>query len=537
MPGAHVDKVYQAALDKIYYTPLTDEQKLTATPEALKEDARLSNNASSHIGTEVFKQIEASDLTAQEKQEVHLKLVQNGVQRELDQAINPATLLRGNSRLTNYMSGYMNHYAKEYMNSIYETSVVELAKVTIPESLKGKTIGAIGSPIPGATQQDLAKLEDTYVHIGGKIIEASQRNLALLSPEARKFMESALDPARRVGNSKGINMATASTLLLRGASGPISGGGGYLRGEDETAQLGQILVNSNTVAQSYANNINIPSTEKLGDEKPQNRLAERLRTKENLDLTLEAYKSVSLGSDAIDDFTEEHGQPLSLKDLDKETRQKVSALNRTVYEGPARNAIKNARVEPQLAELALVEKKIDDLRKPWHKSFDSFKAHMKAAFNGGKEKALNQLTEQADQLKMEVFKKVEPETFAKLQKQNQETIEGLKSEIETHQLDHALYEVAALELERLDRAEIQQLNLEKSGLPAPLSQEQREVMKKDAESMRDVMKDTRAGYQTVKQHQGEVENLEKNTKVRDLVGEKAVPKNAPKQGTGIKGSH
>lgn len=529
MPGEHVDKIYQAALDKVYYTPLTDEQKLTATPERLAEDNRLKDSTNQKVGTEVFREIESSGLSDSEKQEVHLKLVQYGVTRELQNATNPATLLRGNNRLTNYMTGYMNHYAKGYIESVYDATLREATQVKLPPSVKGKNLENIGKDIEGVPPEDMAKLNDAYVKVAGKMVEASEKNLALLSPEARKFMESALKPAVLAGNKEAVNMATASTLLLRGASGPIASRAGYMRNEGESQQMGAILMNANVIAQTYANTVNNPIGEKLGRDKPQNELADRLRTKESIEQTREAYDSVSQGSLEVDKFTTKVGKPVTLEGMDKDTAKTLSKLNRIASEGPIKNDIANAKVEPQLQQIAALEKKLDALNSKWP-NMEKLKAWLgKDSVKEVKEKVINQI----DNLKMEVGQKVDKETFARVQGQNKQTVEGLKAEQEKVELGAAIYDVAKPEVDRLERELVQHERLKASGLPTIMTEEQAVQARKDLEGMKATVKEMGPEHQTFEQNKGELQSLEKNVSVRDQLGIK--PKEQAVDGPKVEG--
>jgi hypothetical protein len=76
-----------------------------------------------------------------------------------------------------------------------------------------------------------------------------------------------------------------------------------MRLDPQTVEVGQMLMGSSVVMQTYANTINTPEDQKLGVDKKQNVAAEKLRTPENMSQTKAAFKAVSKGSEEIDKFT------------------------------------------------------------------------------------------------------------------------------------------------------------------------------------------------------------------------------------------
>lgn len=490
MPGPHVDKIYQDALNKLNYEPMTPEQFRNATPDQQKEDARLKKP---EIGKEVFTEIENSALTPAEKQEVYQRLVKTGVQQELDSATNPATLLRGNSSVTHFMSAYMNTYAKDYMESIWQDTMDETSKVKVPQSLQGKQITQIGSPIDGVPPQDVQQLEGAYVQIAKRMMDSSEANLSKLTPEAREFMKAALEPTQ--GNSEAMNMASASTLLLRGATAMTSSRGAVFRGDQDHHLVGALVVNSSVVVQSYANGINKPHTEKLSSGKPQDPLADLLRTQENLQRTKDAYTALSKGSQAIESYCQQRKEGL---------------------------------IKPEMDRIAKLEAKLDGLKHP------TLGDRFKAFFQGGIEKVRQKAIDEIDALKMQAMRKVDPEGFAQLQKQNKASVRQLEDNMSEH-VDSAIkYLRAKGTVKELDKDMAVMEGVGKSGIGPEFTPEQRQEMLERRDRLVDVMDANKSGHDQFMQHKGESDKLEQNMSVREKLGVpgKAPDKPAPKQGVG-----
>lgn len=299
MPGEHIDKLVKEYTDKMTYTGMTSEQRAKATPEEIELD---KTKYGAEIGTQIFKEIESSSLSPEEKQEVYQKLVKAGVQDELDHTQDPATLLRGNTATTRFMSDYMNTYAKEYVDAMYEDTLEAAlkAKSQLPDSLVGKKVDSPYGHIEDVTEEDKTKLHKAYGEVAKTSIESSERNLSKLSPEARAFMKAALEPVGT--NKEAMNTATASTLLLRCASPMMSANGNLLRDNVETQEVGNLLMGANIALQTYANSMNRSHDNPLPSTKPQNVVSNGLRTKDGMEQTTSAYKAISEGSDSINTF-------------------------------------------------------------------------------------------------------------------------------------------------------------------------------------------------------------------------------------------
>lgn len=283
MPGEHIDKLVKEYTDRLLYDG----------PDKDKKDNK--------VGTDIFNEIESSTLTPQEKQEVYQKLVKAGVQDELNKSIaDPTTMMRTDSITTRFMTDYMNTYAKGYMDSVREdilTATVQ-GQSQLPESLKGK-MNPFGS-YDGVSEQDKSQILKVCGDISRESIQSSERNLTKLTPEAREFMQAALEP---VGdNQKAKNTIVSNTLLLRGAMPLANKDAIALRTKPETRDVGDLMFAANKVTLTFGNTINRPIDNPLPLDKEQNQVVNQIRTKENVGRTLDAFKAVSQGSQAIDDY-------------------------------------------------------------------------------------------------------------------------------------------------------------------------------------------------------------------------------------------
>ena len=326
MPGEHIDKIVSENLAKLNHVPMSPSKQKTASEQEKALDTEMGK---AELGSKIFASIEKSDLTPEEKQEVYQKLVKGAMEHQVKIASNPATLLRANNPTARFITDYMNTYASGYMESIHDAALTEASKVKLPESIKGKDMGTdMFGKVEGATEKEIGELHQAYTGVAKKVIQASEKNLSKLSPEARAFMESAMGPTN--GNVQALNMATASTLLLRGASPMMSKSGALLRDNEGTRDVGNLLMGSNVVLQSYANNINRPFSQPLADDKPQNVLVNKLRTEESMNQTGDAYKSIASGTDQVDKFVE--SLEVEVEEIDEELAVTVEGLKSKVLE-------------------------------------------------------------------------------------------------------------------------------------------------------------------------------------------------------------
>jgi hypothetical protein len=300
MPGEHVDIAFETALKQLNYKNLTFEQLATASEEAKLEDQVKSQDK---VGTTVFESIEKSDLLPSEKQEVFQRLVAAGVKQELEAAKDPTTILRENNKMTNFMSAYMKHYSKDYVEAVFQDGMQAVQNTTLPKSLEGKDLLNVGSAIKDVPVSDLKKLESIYIDTASKLVESSERNLSKLSPEARAFLQAAVGPTD--GNAEATKRVLSSTMMLRCTCSQITTACLELKREEETKQQGAILLNANVVFLSYSNNLSLPDDEKIQGNKPQDSLAQVLRTPERLESSSEGYSAIAKGGTALEKFASE----------------------------------------------------------------------------------------------------------------------------------------------------------------------------------------------------------------------------------------
>jgi len=506
MPGPHVDKIYQAAQDKLYYKPLTDGEVLLASDQRIAEDTRLkaTNQA---IGTEVFRDIENSGLTPQEKQEVHQKLAQYGMQQELQAkgvSTNPNTLLRENSRYSNYTTAYLEQYGKGYMESVRDSTYESSLQTPIPPSTVGKvgtcfkvvetayaatnatevrdsikkqlekegvpknvvdevtkvfesnSVGNLrslsdpnlkddvrdvllqngvkpegfnivdkafkdertklakltnlaGGKIPpedmppsgqlldymkqhglaggimddekaaleGVLVQDFQTLHKMQVDVGHKMLDATGKNLAQLSPEAQGFLKSAFQP---VTDPVALNMAGASTLVLRLNSPKISTDGQSMGSDPTFNDHGALLSCGARTVQRYVNSINEPSAKHDYANLGCSDLQKDQTLKKQ---TLDSIQAVGKGQD-LDNFSRTAGGPLT---VDAGARAQMTKMQRAAELGALKKSATMAGLNTEFQQISATQTKLDKLNKPGINT-EKFKAFFsRGGISGAKQKA------------------------------------------------------------------------------------------------------------------------------------------------------
>jgi hypothetical protein len=551
MPGEHVDKIYNEAIARLTYSGLSQTELAKLPPEAQKEDGY---NKAPERGKDVFNDVESSDLSAEEKQEVYQRLARQGVTTEMQNATNPATLLRGNSQMSNFMSAYMNTYAKDYLESIRDVAFREAAKTQLPESLKGKLPRTAFAEIQGVPSEDVAKLHEAYGNIAQKMITASEVNLSKLSPEARKFLHAALEPTQ--GNTQAMNMATASTLLLRGASPQISAPGDMLRLDPTTEEVGMLLVGSNVVLQTYANNINIPRDKALDVSKKQNFVAETLRTPENLDQTSNAYNSLYQGGESVDKFVElVKPEELEAPDLEldkqvqqlKDTAQKQNELRlerekQGILKVQARELAKKemekqtqdkAQVQPDLDKLAKLQTRMEKLSQDNPPLGERFKAMFT---KGGIEGLKAEVAAKIEKTKLDIVGKVDAVQFGARMDANAERLQKIENQQSQHTNGALAYLTAKQNFEQL-HGEFQYEMLKKNGQMT----EKAEQLAEKADSFKVEMLKHEGAYNSFNEleeqkqtQQSVVEHGQNIKSVRESLGDKGNKVETPKQSQRVK---
>lgn len=302
MPGPHVEQAFEEAFAKLQYKPIPAAELKDATPEVQRDDAFKKDKAR---GTDVFNEIEGNaNLTPSEKQEVFQRLAREGVDAEKVKAGSQSnTLMRTDSQMTNFMSAYMKAYAGEFLEVVKQAGVEAAGNVELPGSVDGKQIMHIGAPIDGVSPGDMEKLNEIYVDVAGKMLDAAEQNLDKLSPEARGFLQAAMEPV--AANEEASNIAMAGTLLLRGAAPAANNEGVAMQRQPGGHNMGAVIKNASAVLQSYANAINRAPGTSSEIRKPQNELADRMRTPQALDQSKRAFQAVVQGGDSVEQYVEQ----------------------------------------------------------------------------------------------------------------------------------------------------------------------------------------------------------------------------------------
>jgi hypothetical protein len=508
MPGEHIDKIVNEAVAKLNYVALKGEALEKATPEQKELDDRMRDT---ELGTKIFNEIESSSLSPQEKQEAYQRIVKAGVQGELDKAENPATLLRGNSPTTRFMTEYMNTYAKGYMESVYEDTLKEAikAKSQLPESLQNKKVNSPFGVIDGVNEEDQAKLYEAYRDVAKKSIQSTEENLSKLSPEARAFMQASLEPTGT--NKEAMNMATASTLLLRGASAMMARSGGLLRDDPETQVVGNLLLGSNVALQTYVNTLNKPVTERLDDNKPQNKVCNELRTDESLTQTKSAYQAISEGSDKIDEFVD--GLEVEVEALDEDLSQEVEGL-KAAAEKLDQARIELAKEQEMRQKLRPFNNRIKELedRKNQLETNPSIGDRIKCFFKHGF-KGVNGEIEKID-------KKIEATTLAKDSVEKGVSMDDMQKNLERLKVDRAEFALAM----EMAKSEVTLNNAARSvNMESHLTDKQ---VDKSIDTYERAKVEKEALGSTIKQQ-------EKVLSVREKLGPKEPKQDGPKQGKSV----
>lgn len=373
MPGENVDQVYQAASQLIQFQkfPPTEEQgelaKMTTEGKVVYQKNKEDSDGKK-MGRRVFNEIESSTLSPTEKQEVYIKLAQEGVKREIAETEHIGTLMRGDSALTQFMSSYMGTYAKAYTEAMAQTAIEEVGKVEMPKWTQGKVLGMIGAPIQGVTGELLKELDQVTVNLARRMAQASEDHLSKLSPEARGFLASTLAPLREKDTAT-MNFVATNTLILRTVCPQVQTAA--VKMEDKN--LGRIVQNANIVFQTYSNRL---TSDKQGT-KPQDVLAENLISDEGLKANTFRVYSALTSSESVDDL-------ISLNAKTAELRQRTpkgkglddleARLNKLNKSGPSLEKLKakvsgdgiegtKRKLEGEINELKRFGQEIDTLDK------------------------------------------------------------------------------------------------------------------------------------------------------------------------------
>jgi hypothetical protein len=289
------------------------------------------------VGSELFQQVESSNLTAEEKQEVY-QLVSAGIgEMEMNEALaanQPHTFLRGNNARTRFAADYMNAYAKDYNNAVVNVVFQELAEIHFDDP----GVAQHGIPKPADKLDDarwkpetIQKSKELYASFSSSLIKATETETSKLTPDNKKFLQSLVKPAQAANRPDAVNAALSSTLLLRNAAPAILNNAGLLSNDSlvqdaNLKQKGEFARGATSVVMSYANVVNAP----IGQGSPggQGPIVAKLRTEENVGRTRAIYAALAEDSDALDNALQEHGQnePLELSPAANQLKEASSGL-------------------------------------------------------------------------------------------------------------------------------------------------------------------------------------------------------------------
>jgi hypothetical protein len=373
MPGKHVDEVYEKASQLIQFQKFlaTEEQgelaKMT-TEEKVAYQENKEDSEGKKMGRRVFNGIESSPLTPAEKQEVYLRLAQEGVKREIAETEHIGTLMRGDTALTQFMSTYMGTYAKGYIEAMTETAVKEVGKVELPKWTEGKVLGMIGAPIQGVTEKQLKEMDQVALNLSRRLAHASVEHVSKLSPEARGFLASTLAPLRETDTAT-LNFVATNTLVLRTVCPQVQ----IAASKMEDRNLGRIVQNANIVFQTYSNRL---TSDKKGT-KPQDILAEDLIRDEKMKVNTFRMYSALTSPESIDDLMSLNAKTDEFMRRIPEGKQLTdleSKLEKLSKRGPNLEKLKakassdgiegtKRKLEVEVRELKKLEQEIDTLDK------------------------------------------------------------------------------------------------------------------------------------------------------------------------------
>ncbi len=251
----------------------------------------------------------------------------------------------------------------------------------------------LGSPLrdPGTGEdvspEDLEAFHQGCVHLAQNVIDATEKNLHLLSPQARAFMRAAMSPALRRDDVRNANIIAANTLALRGVHSKISEAGDQARGTEDTRPEGALLVNSSVLVQSYLNALNKPPG--LSGTKPQDYVLEEMRTKEALQRTRGGFEALGWTEKTLQDYIDQVGPREPLPTLTEKQQKLISEISVRSAKGDANADQKRLKgqitkreeqISQDLDKLTKLHGQLNQLQtKPTFG--DKFKAFFQGGFN------------------------------------------------------------------------------------------------------------------------------------------------------------
>ncbi|MBE2282893.1 MAG: hypothetical protein IAE77_05470 [Prosthecobacter sp.] len=322
-----------------------------------KDDNPVAPDAS--IGSELFQQVESSDLTPTEKQEVY-RLVANGIaemeMQEAQRVNQPNTYLRGNNARTRFAADYMKAYAGEYNNAVMDVAFEEVSKVNFDDP----AVAQHGVPTPSTPANDnrwkpetIQKAKEQYVQFASSVIKATETQMDKLTPDNQQFLQALVKPAQKANQPDAVNAALSSTLLLRNAQPAIMDTCGLLAdaslvNDPQLKQKGQFSRQAAGIVMSYANKVNAPAGEGTGG--GAGPIVAQLRTEQNVKRTQAIYAALAESDDALETALQQHGeqQPLTLSPAAAQLKKATSGLREQHLAN--QEAAKERRIQRQAAQ-------------------------------------------------------------------------------------------------------------------------------------------------------------------------------------------
>lgn len=307
---------------------LPQDPKVTkATAKAI---AALDKAADSDVGAQVFHQIEAMNLTDDQKQQIYRNLAQDITTKACTNLIEPTTIMRGKSAGSQFMTAYMECYAAEYLAAVEQKAIDFVQSVELPaegttrtayqfegidipanmdNSLRPDNVPQAGfrsdAPDFSIGRRDLSPeateaWDDLYKEAGSVIVAAVEEQMPKLTPEARAFLNTCGEAARNTipgpSGESAANNLMSNTLALRGALYQVKEDSAAMKNANESNDArirGEVLSQACAVAQSYINFL--PQNNKVSEvTKPQNKIINLIRD-EKLETSRQIFSNASRG--------------------------------------------------------------------------------------------------------------------------------------------------------------------------------------------------------------------------------------------------
>ncbi len=314
--------------------PDDNNDQLPQDPKVNKATAKaiaaLDKAADSSVGAQVFHQIEAMNLTNDQKQQIYRNIAADVTTKACTDLSDPATIMRGSSAGSQFMTAYMECYAAEYLAAVEQKAIDFVQSVELPtegttrsayqsegidipanmdNSLRPDNVPQAGfrsdPPDFSIGRRDLSASatdgwDDVYKEAGSVIVDAVQEQMPKLTPEARAFLNTCGEAARNtIPGPPGDSAATyimSNTLALRGALYQVKEDSAAIKNANDSNDAsirGEVLAQACGVAQSYINFL--PQNNKVSESsKPQNKIVNLIRD-EKLEASRQVFSQASHG--------------------------------------------------------------------------------------------------------------------------------------------------------------------------------------------------------------------------------------------------